>query len=137
MTIQKMRTSHLRLQVAVFDRGKLAAPRSSHPFLSIPSLGVRAHEATSHGVSGRRTELSYSLDVASILLSSTPRQLEVLACAARNWVTLPDCHDRGNCVEDTLSSGSEGVSVSSHEVSAVEDAPELRWYLLFWPMKAW
>jgi hypothetical protein len=67
----------LTLDVAVFDLGKPAAPHNSGPFLSIPSLAVRAQTVVGHSESGRLAKLSYSLDVASILLSTTPRQLEV------------------------------------------------------------
>ena len=68
--------THLTLQVAVFDRGKPAASGASQPFLSIPSGLVRAQRGTIGNLDTCK-ELSYSMDVASILVSSTPRQLEV------------------------------------------------------------
>lgn len=108
--------THLTLQVAVFDRGKPAASGASRPFLSIPSATVRATRGTI-GNPDACKELSYSLDVASILVSSTPRQLEVLC--SHGPPDLPfalhtlqfACHESAHCWLSGGHSGRGGLSV--------------------------
>lgn len=71
--------SHLTLQVAVFDRGKPAAPQLTVPFLSIPSIELQSRGQNCEAGS-EPLQQEFSLDISTIALAAAPRQLEVNSC---------------------------------------------------------